>query len=661
MKAWLRDPRSRWLLAAVALAACVRLVGIGHDLPLVYYPDEQHLVNRAVSLGGGDLNPHWFHKPAGLMYLLLFEYGIAFGVGRVLGAFHSTDDFALRYFTDPSLFFWIARFTVCAFGVATVVAVWRIGKSRFSRDVGLLAALLLALTVAHVYSSQEVKEDVPCTFFTTIALLFLVRVAEAGRVRDLLAAGAFGGLAMATKYYALFLFPVAGVAAFLGRFGAATRDDRGLGGDVRAFLALVGFAVVFQAVFFLGSPFNFVDPTWYAIDFRPPIERVMSERLSLSWLLSPFDLYFRASVTFQSVTTTIALLLVGAFGFVGFGRMFRTRARVAFLLGIPLAFVAVVALLAVRSPRFQLSVSWWRWVLFGDTGLGVVYASVALVAIVAAAVRRRAVDLVVVAAIASYFVLAGLYEQPQGIAPRHLNVIYPIFALATAALAVDVVKFVGRTTAVAVARVTACGLVIALVAEPSVVLAEHTVRNLRDDTRTLAKNWFESNVPAGARVINDKEYVKICASARCYEALLQKLEKLANQGRGGSFTKDKDKYYAYQIRASNSYAGPTYEVLILDPPWWLYAEADLDKANVAGMGNPLAVRIPRTLDAYRHNGFRWVLTTSKSYDEYTRDDMRKNWPSWARFYDALLATSPAMIIAADPWRNGPEVRIYEIR
>jgi dolichyl-phosphate-mannose-protein mannosyltransferase len=659
-KAWLREPASRWLLAVVGLAAVVRLVGIGHDLPHVYYPDEQHIVNRTVSLGGGSLNPHWFHKPAGLMYLLLVEFGAAFGVGRVFGVYHSTEDFALQYFDDPSLFYWIGRLTVCAFAIATIVVVWRLAKRRTSPGTATLAALLLALSVAHVYSSQEVKEDVPCTLFTTIAIALLVRVAETGRTRDLLAAGAFGGLAMATKYYALFLFPIAGAAAFLGRFDRGEASERSLAGDLRAFGGLVAFALVFQLVFFAASPFNFLDPEWYSVDFRPPIDRVLGERLGVGWLVTPFDLYFRASFTFESVATTLALLAAAAAAFVGLGRLLRGRGRIALRAGLPLAFVGVVALLSARSPRFRESVSWWRWVLFGDTGLGLLLAGASLLGVLAAAWRRRPIDLVIVAAAASYFVLAGLYEQPQGIAPRHLSVLYPIFAIATASLVADVAAWLARMLPRAAARALPAAVVLALLVEPSVTLAEHGVKNLRDDTRTIAKAWVEANVPDGSRLINDKEEVKVRAGSKVFRKLLRRLEK-AKEGASASFTKERDRYYTYQMHAAERYRGPTYEMLVLDPPWWLYAEADYDPKQAQSMGDPLAIRIPKPIRVYRKHGFGWVITTSKSWVAYTREPLRTNFPSLARFYDELLAMPPVHVVPTEPWRNGPEVRVYDIR
>ena len=80
------------LLGVLALCAVTRFQSIGHDLPNSYYPDEIHFVKRSVAFGSGDPNPHWFHKPAFLMYLLFVEYGVLFVWQYVSGAIRSVDE-----------------------------------------------------------------------------------------------------------------------------------------------------------------------------------------------------------------------------------------------------------------------------------------------------------------------------------------------------------------------------------------------------------------------------------------------------------------------------------------------------------------------------------------------------------------------------------------
>ena len=98
------DRAPRLALALVLLlAAALRLWAVRHDLPFSYFGDELHFMRRAMAVGTGDLNPHWFHKPAFLMYLLAFCYGLYFLVGRIAGAFHSTAEFGAHFLFNPTL------------------------------------------------------------------------------------------------------------------------------------------------------------------------------------------------------------------------------------------------------------------------------------------------------------------------------------------------------------------------------------------------------------------------------------------------------------------------------------------------------------------------------------------------------------------------------
>ena len=87
-----------------ALAEIVRLWGVGHDLPFSYYGDEQHFVKRGLSFGSGDLNPHWFHKPAFYMYILFFDYGVFYCAGWLTGFWSSVADFAVSYVLNRGRF-----------------------------------------------------------------------------------------------------------------------------------------------------------------------------------------------------------------------------------------------------------------------------------------------------------------------------------------------------------------------------------------------------------------------------------------------------------------------------------------------------------------------------------------------------------------------------
>lgn len=127
-----------------------------------------------------------------------------------------------RFYEYPGLFFYLlrpalafaphgagpylaARAVVALFGVIGCAAVYVLGRALAGPTVGLLGALLLAVSPVAVHTAHMVRPDVVLQVFVTLALLALLRVGEQPR-RDLVA-GAAIGLATAVKFSGAFLLP----------------------------------------------------------------------------------------------------------------------------------------------------------------------------------------------------------------------------------------------------------------------------------------------------------------------------------------------------------------------------------------------------------------------------------------------------------------------
>ncbi len=264
----------RLLLAAVLLlAAALRLWGVGHDLPFSYYGDELHWMKRSLALGTGDLNPHWFHKPAFFMYVLFAAYGAYFLAGFAAGRFDSPEAFGAHFLAEPAPFLLIGRLLVCAAGVATVWVVFRLARRVHGERegepagtyAGLGAALVAAVLVPMVASSQHIKADVPCALLMALAVWSFLGTRDSARLRPLAIAALLAGAAMGTHYYGLVLLPtfvalelLRGLP-FAARLGVEPWPERRLRRAAgRAALA----SLLFTAGFFAASPYNFLDPTW---------------------------------------------------------------------------------------------------------------------------------------------------------------------------------------------------------------------------------------------------------------------------------------------------------------------------------------------------------------------------------------------------------------
>lgn len=193
------------LLCIFISALFLRGYGINFDLPYVDgSSDEPFYVLHALKFGTGDFNPHWFLYPTFYMYILFFIYSMYFVLGWIFDIFQSTRDFVVLYFTDPSSFYLIGRFTTALLGSLTVITMYPIGKKLFNQRVGILASFFLAFTFLHIRDSHIIKADIPMTFLLMLSFYFAVRMLQEGRNRYYMLTGLIGGLAVGAKYNAVF-------------------------------------------------------------------------------------------------------------------------------------------------------------------------------------------------------------------------------------------------------------------------------------------------------------------------------------------------------------------------------------------------------------------------------------------------------------------------
>ena len=266
---WERYAVSLLLGGILLVAFILRAYGNGFGLPSIYYvSDEVVIVEHALKMGTGDLNPHYFLWPANFhMYLMLLFYGIYFMIGKMLGIFASAQDFALAYWTDPSPFYLIGRYFSAILGTATVGLVYLVGKRYGGKRVGLLAALFLACNFEHTRFSHNAKVDILVTFLIFLAFVRVLKILDRGHSKDYILAGFLVGLGIASKYIAALMVIPIFLAHLLGRM---EHNPFRLGLLLHKKL-IAAYVAVFSG-FFLGAPYFFLSPsesrTWLETMFR---------------------------------------------------------------------------------------------------------------------------------------------------------------------------------------------------------------------------------------------------------------------------------------------------------------------------------------------------------------------------------------------------------
>lgn len=183
------------LLLAAALA--FRLYGIDWDGGHLYHPDERAILTHTYDLAlppldnlgvlfdadESPLNPRWF--PYGTLPI--------YALKALQVALSPVVDLDLVELSK------VGRVLSALADTATVAVVYKLGLLLFSRRVGLLAAGLTATAVLHIQLGHFFAAETFQTLFIVSSLYFMVQVVRHGRLRDSLWAGAFVGLAMATK------------------------------------------------------------------------------------------------------------------------------------------------------------------------------------------------------------------------------------------------------------------------------------------------------------------------------------------------------------------------------------------------------------------------------------------------------------------------------
>ncbi len=150
---------------------------------------------------------------------------------------------------NPPLFYWlehgmllfgdnefVLRFLPALLGVLTIPVVYLVGKEFRDKNVGLIAAALLAFSPFHIFYSQEARAYAPMLFFFSLALLFYVRASRSDEVRSWVLFGFFSAVAFWMHFYAIVPVAVLILHALVTRAGEI-QNARNLTLSVVAFVA----------------------------------------------------------------------------------------------------------------------------------------------------------------------------------------------------------------------------------------------------------------------------------------------------------------------------------------------------------------------------------------------------------------------------------------
>jgi len=270
------------LIALAVLAAALGALTPPHHFDALAY----HLTAPARALQTGWLVPQP-DVPYGNLPLtmeLLYGIGLAFG----------SDAFA--------------QLLHLAFGLLTAVTLWALACRAFDRATAWLAVALFLGTPLVTVWARVANIDLPLSCFLLLAVLAIVRVGESSAKearRWALLAGVWGGLALGTKYQALFAVPILALLLTVD----AVRVRRGWR-EVLVRLALFcGPLLLIAAPWYLKNWLLLANPLWplfvggqgfdkLSVELTDYFSRGMaiSPRTALGYALLPLRVYTRGSI-----------------------------------------------------------------------------------------------------------------------------------------------------------------------------------------------------------------------------------------------------------------------------------------------------------------------------------------------------------------------------
>lgn len=291
-------PKNWWtvlLIPILFVAGALRLTGNGWDQYEHYHPDERYVAWVATSIEAptrlsdafnpqkSTFNPYYWppemesdciailqderrefaygHLPLyfGVVATRIAEWVVPQIFDELTPTCRSADGQLI--FTEFDRITATGRVLTALFDIATIVALFLLGRALFDEKVGVLAATFLTLNVMHIQQSHFFTVDVYMTFFVVAALYNMVLAVQRRSARRILVAAMLCGLAVGSKFSAVLL----AIPLMMAWWWAWGRPLRTADRVLRSVGSFFGVGVVTLTAFGVTNPFALLDWSCEAI------------------------------------------------------------------------------------------------------------------------------------------------------------------------------------------------------------------------------------------------------------------------------------------------------------------------------------------------------------------------------------------------------------
>ncbi|MDY6853864.1 MAG: glycosyltransferase family 39 protein [Thermodesulfobacteriota bacterium] len=510
------------LYLIVFFALVLRLYGINFEVP---HPDDYITVQGAMHFGLANVTPTGYGLyglyvwPAFFMVdIQLILFTLYFFIGWAVGIFPSIEVFRNYYITDPSSFYLIGRIMCISFGTGTVWILYYMGVRLYNHKVGLLAALFLSVSFIHSFHSQFIRPDVPSTFLIVLVMLFSMMIYEQKNMKFYVYAGIITGLSVATKFTsAIVLVPI--LAAHIMAEGKDLLHERtrrhAEKNRIPVILITVGIFLSIGSLLTL----KFVFPLLEGIHFssHPEVNSqflILLDKL-MYWgaflgiglvLLGGVLIYFPTATNiilnlltskkllYCTVAVVISFFAFDPLFFLDFKNQLRILLTDPNFMGKNNLFVGVDSL------GFFGNLLWY---LKGplNWGSGLHFEIMAGLGLLLTLYRKRREDFIILSFVFFYFIVIGFGKFKW---ERYIITLMPFVALYAGMFLHTLIgtQLLSKTSANTKNTFLLC-ITLVLIALPTINIVRYDYLLTQKDTRVIAKEWVEKNIPPGSKVGQD--------------------------------------------------------------------------------------------------------------------------------------------------------------
>ncbi len=600
----------------IPLAILIRLPGLFY--PLAFSGDALGYLAKAMKFGTGDLNPHYFTHPALSFYITFFAEAVFFVFSYLLGFVHSISKFADLFFVNLTPFLVAGRIPSLFFGIGTIYLVYLIGKKIWNSEAALCASLMLAVTPLCILESQTIRIRSIATFFGMLCLFFVFNILKKGRKRDYVTAGISLGLALATEYTMVFVaLPL--FTAIVIRYRNQKFDKNGISISVKKGLLLA-------CIFALGAFVTFSPYTFF--DYPANLKNIM---LNLNFGLEP-------TLTLYPDTTLDA-------------------ARRLNPDTININYARVITMLKGYITRSYCQISNLFIVEFT---MGKVFATLSMAGVLFAIYKRDKKDIILLTLLAGYFVVQPFLVFAR---PRMIVMTYPVLLLLASRFLITSLEKIFYEKKM---QKLVFYLIVFVLALPNIAWSiKHNHQLFQKDTRLMAKEWIEENIPSGSHILltgsgSNRGVVPLNENKASLYGKYLRYQSVIDTNpnyRGNAMLQVKTKMKIIQE--------PSYYIDYFYRPELLAFENKFREDYSIGIVNPEVLPIDRC----KRIGIDYVIVSrGKPSDNYHSEEDRVNYPASYDFFRSLenecrlvkVFQYPNSLVKLRKPSINPEIKIYSL-